>query len=35
MIEAALRHGSAVTLVEPADASALADGDGVAAVLRW
>lgn len=35
MIEAALRHGAVVTLVEPADADALADGDGVAAVLRW
>jgi hypothetical protein len=35
MIEAALRHGAAVTLLEPVDADALADGDGVASVLRW
>jgi hypothetical protein len=35
MIEAALRQGATVTLLEPADADALAAGDGVAAVLRW
>jgi hypothetical protein len=35
MIETALRQGASVTLVEPADADALAAGDGVAAMLRW
>jgi hypothetical protein len=35
MIEAAIRQDAAVTLVDPADADALAAGDGVAAVLRW
>jgi hypothetical protein len=35
MIEAAVRSGAAVTLLEPVDAEGLTAGDGVAAILRW
>jgi len=35
MVEAALRQGGRVTLLDPADAVDLRDAGGVAAVLRW
>jgi hypothetical protein len=35
MVEAALRHGGRVTLLDPADAVDLRDAGGVAAILRW
>jgi hypothetical protein len=35
MVEAALRQGSQVTLIDPADTVDLRDAGGVAAILRW
>jgi hypothetical protein len=35
MVEAALRQGGRVTLLDPADALDLRDAGGVAAILRW